>query len=469
MGEFISARRGSPESDGDGSPDRIGEILAVGSRPVGSAQVQLEQAPAPGEPTLRWRSRAHSIEEIEKELARIWAEPNLTAMVDGQPGRRIAARTSVMNLVVIARRPEMGEHCAAIISLLAGRHPSRTMILSSADPDGPSWLDAQIQAHCVLPHGDAGETCAELIYLTAGGESGRHLNAIVAPLLIHDLPVLVWWPGEPPVGTRAADDVFSIADRLIVDGSTWSGDGLERLARMARLVDDGRLRVTDFALLRQSRWREAIASTFDDPDLTPYLRSLRRISVTYATHDATGAPGSTNVVKPVYHAAWLASRLRLSILRPLHPVERPGSDRSPTRGRPVGRAAPLSRGLAATLSGGRGEVAVVVRPVQSDAPAGTTLRVELLCERRGSELRVDVTGEAEKIKMHAWQDGVEIIDRGFLASRRTEVDLLAETIEATDHDTVSRGTIRVAAALASASAPQPSPTEPVPSSVAGLA
>lgn len=93
MGEFIS-RRDSPESDGGGNPDRIGEILAVGSRPAGSSQVQLEEAPAPGEPTLRWRSRAHSIEEIEKELGRIWAEPNLTAMVDGEPGRRIAARTA---------------------------------------------------------------------------------------------------------------------------------------------------------------------------------------------------------------------------------------------------------------------------------------------------------------------------------------------------------------------------------------
>ena len=56
-----------------------------------------------------------------------------------------------MNLVVIARRPETGEHAAAIIRMLAGRHPSRTLIVSSADPDGPSWLDAQIQAHCVLP------------------------------------------------------------------------------------------------------------------------------------------------------------------------------------------------------------------------------------------------------------------------------------------------------------------------------
>ena len=64
------------------------------------------------EPVLRWRSRAHSIEEIEQELTRIWAEPDLQTQVGGQPGRHVAARTSVMNLVVIARRPEVGERSA---------------------------------------------------------------------------------------------------------------------------------------------------------------------------------------------------------------------------------------------------------------------------------------------------------------------------------------------------------------------
>jgi hypothetical protein len=454
MGEFISAGGGTTRGDGERRADRIGEILAVGTRKAGSGQVELEQAPAPGEPTLRWRSRARSIEEIERELTRIWAEPNKTVMIEGQPGRHVAARTSVMNLVVIATRPEVGEHSAAIISRLTGRHPSRTLILSPADPDGPSWLDAQIQAHCILPRGDAPETCAEMIYLTAGGEAGRHLHSIIAPLLIHDLPVTVWWPGEPPFGSPQADDIFGIADRVVVDGSTWSGDGLERMARMARLLENHVVAVTDFALLRQSRWREAIASTFDDPDLAPYLRSLRRISVTYATHDESGAPGTTNVLKPVYHVAWLASRLGLYVEDALHPADDRGAA-GVGRTRAPGRLAPMARGLVARLRASRGDVAVVVRPVSSEMPAGTTLRVELLCERRGSELRVDVTPEAETVDVNVWQDGVGILERSFLAARRSEADLLAETVEATGPDSVAMGAMRAAAALAGASRPSP--------------
>jgi hypothetical protein len=395
-----------------------------------------------GEPVLRWSGRAHSIAEIESELARIWSGQDLTATVDGEPGRHVPARTSVMNLVVVARRPEFAERCAATMQELTGRHPSRTIVIRSADPDGPSWFDARVEAHCMIPREDAPETCAETIHVTCGGESGLHLSAIAMPLVVHDLPVTVWWPGEPPLTSRPARDLLAGADRLIVDGSSWSGDGLGRLREMAQLVETTELAVSDFALLRQSRWREAIASIFDDPDFLPFLRSLRRIAVTYSTHDETGAIGSTNLVKPVYHIGWLASRLRLSVHKPLAPV----AGQAPGQGRGAARPA-MSRGMAATLSDGRGEVGVIVRPVASPTPPGTTLRVELLAERRGSELRADVTAEAETVHVRVWHDGVEAMERHFRAPRKTEVELLSEAIETGRRDPVAVGALRSAAAI----------------------
>jgi hypothetical protein len=203
-------------------------------------------------------------------------------------------------------------------------------------------------------------------------------------------------------------------------------------------------------MVRQSRWREAIASTFDDPDFLPYLRSLRRVAVTYGTHDETGTPGSTNMVKPVYHVGWLASRLGLSVVKPLAPATARGHGKAPvSRASPSsGARAAVGRGLAATLSDGRADISVVVRPVVSPMPSGTTLRVELLAERRGSELRIDVTAEAETVHVRVWQDGVEVVDRRFRAARRTDVDLLAEVIESGRRDPVAIGALRLAAALA---------------------
>ena len=59
-----------------------------------------------------------------------------------------------------------------------------------------------------------------------------------------------------------------------------------------------------------------------------------------------------------------------------------------------------------------------MRPIQSEMPSGTTLRVELLADRRGSELRADVTAERETVRVRVWRDGIEILERSFKAPRR---------------------------------------------------
>ena len=133
---------------------------------LGIERVAAEAPARIGMPRLRWTARAQSIAGIETELARAWSSQDPGPHEPGDMGRHMAARTNVMNLVVVARRPELAERCAATMHWLTGRHPSRTIVIQSADPDGPSWLDARIEAHCVEPRADAPETCAETIYVT---------------------------------------------------------------------------------------------------------------------------------------------------------------------------------------------------------------------------------------------------------------------------------------------------------------
>ena len=394
----------------------------------GSSRTSLMDAPgAVGKPMLRWQSRAKSIDGIAAELGRIWQSISLTAEGPAGDERRVAARTSVMNLVVIAGRGEVGERVAAIVEGLTGRHPSRTLIVTPADPDGPAWLDAQVQAHCVLPSDAAPETCSELVYLTCGGESGQHLSGIVAPLLIHDLPVTVWWPGEPHFESRSARELLPMADRALVDGSGWSGDGVAGLVAMAELPGRFDLEIADFALLRQARWREAIASTFDRPGLLPFLGHLDRIEVHYAATD--GAPGMANVVRPMYHVAWLASRLDMTVLEPVRAGTEPWS------------------GYDGLLRHGRRRVPVALRPMESTAPRGTTLIVQLHATRAGSQLWVEVTAYAEGVVVQASLDGQPMAERRFLAPRKREADLLAETIESAGRDPISSAVIEMAARL----------------------
>ena len=399
----------------------------------GPTGIALEEPPDSGAPVMRWSARTHSLAGIETELARIWASTQLTTPgEDGEPERHVAARTSVLNLVVIARQPELGERAGSIIRMLTGRHPSRTLIVSSADPDGPSWLDANVQALCVMPRAGAAETCAEFIDLVAGGEAGRHVAAIVAPLLIHDLPVTMWWPGDPPLALGQVLELLEMADRLVVDGAHWSGTGLDRLRELAGIVGDHDpavegLAVSDFAMLRQSRWREAIASSFDRPELRPFLRSIRSMTVRYAV-PTDAAPNTTNVIKPLYHVAWLASRLGMHVVEPL--------------------AAGPDGELRGALRVGRRRVAVGIVPEVSVTPPGTTLAVSLAADRRGGNLAVTVTAEAEAVIVRTNLDGKALPVRRFMAPRRTEVELLAETIESVGKDPVAAAALLAAARLA---------------------
>ncbi len=343
-----------------------------------------------GEPALRWSARAHSIAEIESELARIWASQDLTTDMDGEPGRHVAARTSVMNLVVVARRPELAERCAATIQALTGRHPSRTIVIQSADPDGPSWLDARVEAHCVLPREDAPETCAETIHLTCGGESGappgRHRDAAD-----HPRPA-----GHGLVAGRAAAHLAGrpgpVRDRRPARGRRVhlerrrTGQAA-RAGGAAGVVAPGHQRLRarpPVALARGHRVDLRRPGLPALPALAPshrgHLRDARRDLCA-----GIGEPGQAALprrldrlaTRPVGRQA-AGRRAPVTAPRAVDAVAaRPGPGR-PASGKPV-----TGRGFAATLSDGRADVAVLARPIVSTMPSGTTLRVELLADRRG--------------------------------------------------------------------------------------
>ena len=384
------------------------------------------------------RPVAHSVPEIEGQLGKLWAraavaraeaakaEAALIAAqaeaaaraaaalaAAGETGdgavSHVAARTSVLNLVVIAGDEEAAHRCAATITATATRHASRSLILSAVDPNGPAGLEAHIEALSMATASGRAETGAETIHVTAHGETGMHLASIIVPLLVHDLPVALWWPADPPFGSHRADRLLPIADRLIVDGSAWTGDGLGILGQLALAVEQRHVVVADWALLRQARWREAIASVYDLPDLRPHLGAVRRISVHYAAAATKEAVWDTNVVRPLYHVAWLASRLGMTVVAP---IRRDGEGRR-----------------VATLKQKDHEVAVVLQPAESNLGAGSTVKVEITSRLRGAELVGSITADDRTVEVSILADGRERVRRTYAAPRLTDVDLLGLAVE----------------------------------------
>ncbi|MFI5259237.1 MAG: glucose-6-phosphate dehydrogenase assembly protein OpcA [Candidatus Limnocylindrales bacterium] len=402
---------------------------------------------------MQTRPVAHSVPEIEGQLGKLWARAAIAraeaakaeaALVAAQAeaaaraaaalaaarettdaaAHHVAARTSVLNLVVLAGDSRTAERCAATITSTASRHASRSIILSAEDPGGTPGLEARIEAQSLTTADGRAQTGAETIYVSARGDTGNHLASIIVPLLVHDLPVAMWWPNDPPFGTHRADRLLPIADRLIVDGSAWSGDGLDFLNKLAVVAEERRLVVVDWAMLRQYRWREALASVYDLPDLRPHLGAVRRIDVDYSALEPQDPVWRTNVVRPLYHVAWLASRLGMTVVSPVSRVE--GGQRI------------------ATLRQKDHAVEVVLRPVSSDLGPGSTVRVEIKSRLRGAELIGRVAADDRIVNVSVFDDGRERVRRSYGAPRLSEVDLLARAVEEGSSDPVAAGALAMA-------------------------
>ncbi len=385
----------------------------------------------------RWTARAKTLADVDRELTRIWAnaaehadaaelsagdradamgDPHLSGRLDHAGDVRVRTRTSVLTLVVVAPRPETRERALDTINTLAGQHPSRAIILAPEDPDGPPWIDAQIFAQCRLSTKGEGETCSEEILLRAGGELAQHPASCVTPLLIHDLPVVVWWPDDPPIGSRPFRELVETSDRLLVDSGGFRDDGAKRLAALAAMVADAGRAVYDIGWMRLDLWRELLAGLFDHPLLMRELDSIRNVRI-----DVVRPAGTFRVTKAACFAGWLAAMLDWEVVRPL---ERRGEEES----------------LVGAFRHGRHEIKLELRPVLGGGKAvrssGSLVRVELELATRRGHLRAKVTRQADHLLATADWEGAQITRRAGQLEPFGEAPYLAEALHSTRPDVI---------------------------------
>jgi hypothetical protein len=382
--------------------------------------------------SLRWSSSATTVAEADALLAKLWASsearrllvPNAPA--GSATAEPIAVRTGVMNLAVVANGAERAAHAASILATLP-RSPSRTLFIVPRDPEGPATFAARLEVFCaVTPRGDGTSACTELLWIDVGGPAAHHLASIVPPLSLHDLPTLLWWDAPMNAAENDVRQLFRGVDRVIIDGATQPSDGLSTIRTLFTAADGAGVALTDFALLRQGRWRDSIATMFDEEAVTPFLSAINKISIDYS--GGKGSSASINVVRPAYHVAWLASRLNASIQTPLH------------LGDGAGWRAELR-------DAARHPVAVELNPVDSVLGAGTTIAVRIAADRRGDHFDLEVRADSTSTRAIAKINGAVVHERTFQAPRWTEATLLSESLEFGEVDPLSPAILRTMSAL----------------------
>jgi glucose-6-phosphate dehydrogenase assembly protein OpcA len=185
--------------------------------------------------------------------------------------QRTATRTSVVSLVVVATDEGEEDRACQATRKLGGRHPGRTITVRCVGGDDE---EARVDATVTLEGSEAEgvDIWWENICLRVAGRPARHLDSLVSPLALPDLPRVVWFVGRLPT---PSDPLLDLAHAVLVDTKEAPGDtAFATVAEVAR-----RHPVVDLCWVRLRPWRRLLAGLFDGTAYQPFVHHVTAAEV----------------------------------------------------------------------------------------------------------------------------------------------------------------------------------------------
>jgi glucose-6-phosphate dehydrogenase assembly protein OpcA len=238
----------------------------------------------PGVSDSVWSAQATTPGEIEAALRAMLKERH------SENASYVPART--LNLVCIVDKQWSGE-IANRLRQVGRAHAART-IVCAVEPRRKTIDAVATIASDVHPSPGEFALLRETVIVDVGEKHLEHVDTIVDPLVVTDLPTLVW----APHGHEEAVQALLPLSQVVLLDSVDEPDMRDAMSRALTLLHD--VYVVDLAWLRSTPWRERVAATFDPPHLRPDLRTISAVTVRH--HPDSGVAGLLLI-------GWLASRL----------------------------------------------------------------------------------------------------------------------------------------------------------------
>lgn len=342
------------------------------------------------------------VAEIEAELNQLWGP---AAEREGGPDldHPNVTRVALANLVV-ADFLTNGTRVRDLIQTVTPRYPCRVIILRSA-PEAQPGVSAEVAAVCHLPAPGRPQVCAERIVLHASATSRSLLPGAVRPLLETDLPLVLWWAGDPRPEEALFRNLADESARLILDLPDPEAEPAAlRCALDLSLHRYGR----DLSWFGITPWRELVAQFFDPPGDEAALAAIEEVEIEAASPTNHRLPRVA-----AWMVGWLAGALDWTCERP----PRPGSARSD-----------------AIFRGPAGLVRVLFRvTVDPSTPLPHLTAVRLRSGFAGT-FTVERAGEADEVRVIADARGHDALPRVVRVSEWDNVRRLAAALESARDD-----------------------------------
>ncbi|MHB0869137.1 MAG: glucose-6-phosphate dehydrogenase assembly protein OpcA [Chloroflexota bacterium] len=309
----------------------------------------------------RWNGEDTTVNQIKSALVQALRDLNPPT----EPGQiHPPVRASLLNRIVRVPQGADASRAMGALEELADIRPSRTLVVT-VDPAAPSGLDATTTVRCRLRSAAQPQVCFEEVEITVRGDLAHHLSSVVEPLLIPEMPVVLWWFGPLP---SAEEELLELCDRVVLDSDPAGPEGLPALNRLVETLGPGKI-VTDLAWAELSSWRELLAQLFDPVEVRPFQRELKALRLEYVVGAVT--------TRPLLLVSWLATSLRWT---PEGPAGRPPSGMPALRFRtPQGPA----------------EAQIVAVPAVGALQTGELLRVTLQTAEGDAEASFSIARHGE--------------------------------------------------------------------------
>ena len=245
---------------------------------------------------------AINVDAIERQLTALWQQ----ASKDEEQGG--VTRASMFNLMVyVPNRAEASKLDEMLTEITAAR-PCRAILIVS-DGDAPEeMLTAEVTSRCTLPSASSRQVCCEQVTITAGGAQADEVPSAVAPLLLADLPVYLWWHAVPRLTDKALfRRLVDLSDRVVIDSAQFREPEADLAGMAGVLTETPRwTAISDLNWARLTAWRALLAGFYDIAGYRPLLNNLKQVTIRYAplATDSALIPPRAFIL-----AGWLASRL----------------------------------------------------------------------------------------------------------------------------------------------------------------
>jgi glucose-6-phosphate dehydrogenase assembly protein OpcA len=240
---------------------------------------------------------AMSLQTIEEQITQLWSAD---ARRD-DPISSLATHAAVLNLIIYAPDSDRARELERSAEEVSQIHPCRAILFDHVSENDSGLLAPEIYATCEADGSDPATPCIERIRIPVNDPLYRKLSALTQPLIIPELPAVLWWHGSISTTDHTFLSLARSSDVTIID-SHWfeSPDELKNLLDLDNSMS-AHSAIADLNWQRLKPWRELTAQFFDIKAVNWSLSWIRELEI-----DVGQQQGNTLPVQALLFVAWIS-------------------------------------------------------------------------------------------------------------------------------------------------------------------